>query len=102
MRFYSLGFALLLVSGCSEYPPDNPCDDPGNCVGRDGGNDVVTDVIADVQGCDISKDPKDSPKCVDDAIGRRPGTCWNSGDGESTNYAAFRRPSTADGLTFAS
>ena len=59
----------ILVAACSSSR--DVCDIPGVC--GDGG-DASTDVAADVgvdapPGCDLSKDPKDSPLCISDSVG---------------------------------
>ena len=68
----------LLVSGCLLWacPPSVPelCDN-GACAAPDGGGsssgggDGGDGGIIKPPGCDLTKEPKDSPACVDDGVG---------------------------------
>lgn len=69
LRWSSLVLGLLLTA-CPASTPDL-CDN-GACDGTDGSDgsaDSVSDTLPDVEGCDLSLDPKDSPKCIVDAAG---------------------------------
>jgi hypothetical protein len=69
LRASSLLFLLLSVSGCPWFPGDFCGETPGVCSG-DASSDAPKDgITVDVKDCDLSKDPKDSPKCVDDQVG---------------------------------
>ncbi len=58
----------LVPVACGTYS-DGPCE-YGACGDgtADGGADAKADVVAP-PGCDLTKDPKDSPACVDDGVG---------------------------------
>ncbi len=71
-----LGGAAALVAGlvgCPDFAPDDVCGYPGFCGdssvtegGKDGGSDGP---VACPPGCELSKDPKDSPACVASSVG---------------------------------
>ena len=61
------GGALAVgVIACPDFAPDSVCGYPGFCGDGSIGNDTGIDAPP---GCDITKDPKDSPLCVDDTVG---------------------------------
>ena len=74
----ALGFGALSVGlmACPAFPGDVCTDIPGVC--GDGGNtgdgnnpgDAKNDVVIDAPpGCDLTKELKDSPACVDESVG---------------------------------
>ncbi len=70
------GIGCALVFGaysCAGFT-SNVCDYPGACTGDggtiEGGKDGTSDVSIDAPpDCDLTKDPKDSPSCIDDGVG---------------------------------
>lgn len=63
---------VALLWACSSIP--GVCDDPGSCqsdagVPPDGTSSGGESGIDAPPGCDLAKEPKDSPACVDDAVG---------------------------------
>ncbi len=60
----ALAIGITCVAGCGDSSSANADG------GTDGGGDVTVDAGPDAPpGCDLTKDPKDSPACVDDAVG---------------------------------
>src|SRR6185503_5893816 len=60
--FLLVGASLI---GCPASPPDDVC---GYGICTDGGSGDGPGIDAPAN-CDLSKDPKDSPACVDDSVG---------------------------------
>ena len=60
---------IVGLQACGDSPPDNFCDYKSAC--QDGGKDATLDGpgIDAPANCDLAKEPKDSPACVDDTVG---------------------------------
>jgi hypothetical protein len=64
LAFLPLGAVLV---DCAQFI-GSECDIPGVCTSSEGGADGDSAMDAP-PGCDLSKDPKDSPACIDDSVG---------------------------------
>ena len=63
--------SLVACPGSRELCDNGACDSPADGGGSSSGGDAAADVstIDAPPGCDLTKDPKDSPACIDDAVG---------------------------------
>ena len=61
---------VCVLAACTSIP-DSLCGYENLCVATgDGGSDSASDTGVDApQGCDLTKDPKDSPLCIADTVG---------------------------------
>ena len=60
-----LGVAMAACGSYGEY-----CDVPGVCTSPDASSDAAVDSPIDAPaGCELTKDPKDSPACIADSVG---------------------------------
>lgn len=65
------GVGIATVAACSGLTPEADCTQYGTCPvdgGTSSSGDAGFDVVAP-PGCDLTKSPKDSPECVDGAVG---------------------------------
>ena len=74
-RLASMMVMVVGLSACPAFPSGDLCDQKGVAcadggMGEGGGSDGGADGAPDAPpGCDLGKEPKDSPACVSDAVG---------------------------------
>jgi len=92
----------LVVGACSGLSVESDCEESKTCAvgpgdGGGGGNEGGFDVVAP-PGCDLTKSPKESAACVDDAVGVFVSA---SGDDGATGAKASPVKSVARGVEIA-